>query len=276
MSALAGTLTTLGASVLLPYIMKLVGRKVLPSLAEKAANKVNIPAVEARHTVPEFMVVAKFARGVLPQLVHRKSVPVWADILATPGQSLEPWPHLLKKGRPAQTILESTAKSEMLSNLGTGIGAVGSGMSTALPLIMGLVGKSVAGTAKAAGSIGAAASSIPVILSKVPQAKKELYGNTPGSAVAEAVAAVGGALGKGVGTVGEAVGSGVSDISRALHVVNLQESLNDRFLKQAMDVKNLNLNPSTANLTSQLLRSQGNIQTQAARPQSQLLAKGLQ
>ena len=120
-----------------------------------------------------------------------------------------------------------------------------------------LIGKAISGGSSVLGLGMGTLGSLPAKLQPVSEGLKALYGNTPGQAMSEAVGALSGVAGAGVATLGEALGSTISDSAKTMKLMDLDNTMQAKLLAQAQEIQSMNLSPSSANLASQLLRSQG-------------------
>lgn len=244
----------IGAGLLLPYLMKLIGAKALPALAKGAMTKTVTPAVAALTRVPTGMVVAKLTAKAAPQLINKAGLPASAIITHKAGQML---PAALRIAAiPESTKLNPTLASNALNLLGQGVSTAGTAGQFILPFAMGTLGRGVQGASTAAGAGLAALGNVPGALRSAPRVREQ-YGATPLDVVADMSSGLGQAAGIGVSALGNAAGSSINDFSNALRLMNLRNVMHDRTLRELQEIQTIGADPSTKRLYEQMIRTQG-------------------
>jgi len=228
----------LAGGIVLPYILKALGKKALPAAAKAAMKTIT--------KVPVGQVMAKVGDAA-PALFSVKDIPKGAKILATEGMSI---------GTP---IVQETAMSNVLGKLGSATSTIGQVGTRVMPSVLSLLGRGVQAGSIGAGELTSAASRLPSLVNKTPEDSKTRYGTTPAEQVADFIATLGNAAGTTVAALGGAVGTTLDDAARELKLIDIQNALRDRTIRELSDIKELGVRPSDAALYAQLLRSQGRV-----------------
>jgi len=225
-----GAATTVSLLVL-PYILRVLGKKVLPKLATKAMT--NKGAVITGKTIP---VLNKYGNPMI-----RKGQPVMQKL--------------------PDTLPQDTALSKALSGAGKATAAIGNAGTFITPLAVGLGGSAIRGAGQLAGgalsggtslagNVLAGVGRMPLHYGTQSQAKKDLYGGTPLDMFGGALADITGGLGKGVAGLGQgigqgvsgatqAVGEGVGNIAKQMQLLNMYDMLDSRLLQQTQGIKEM-------------------------------------
>lgn len=228
----------LAGSLVLPYILRALGKKALPALAKGAVRTIQ--------RVPFGMVLAQVGNDA-PKLFNQSALPAGAVLLQGAGSLLK---------TPMQV---PTAAAAVFDKLGKGMSAVGNVGTYAAPIAMDLIGRGVQAASVGGGALLGAAARLPLAINQTPAESKARYGATPSEQVAELIAGLGDAAGVGVSAVGSAIGSTVSDAARELRLMDMQKALHARTMSDLSDISDLGVRPSDAALYAQLLRSQGRV-----------------
>ena len=209
----------LGAGLLLPFLMKSIGKKALPVVAKKAMLK-----------VPVGHVVARLGAQGAAQLIPRAALTPSHTVLAVAGSPLKHT--LLSKG---------------ISATGNALGTLGQAGQMILPWGLMLGGKAVETGAQAGGAALQAAGQIPAAFNLgTTQAQKDFYGGTPLDTISNLSSTLGQGGGQVLATVGSGIGSGVGELGKMMNLMNMSDMLSERLISQAEMFKKLKLDPSTA------------------------------
>lgn len=215
----------IAGSILLPFLLKALGKKTLPVLASKSATAV----------------ATKTAPGIISTLT-----PSLGKTVATQAGTKLAQEQATKALLP--TILRGTGK---------GLNAVGTAGTYIAPFALLGSGRLLQGAGTAAGGLLAAGSNLPSVLSQTPDAKQQLYGTTPLDQLGQITSGLGQAAGVGLSAIAGGAGSTVSDLGNSLRLANVQSSLNDRNIDYIRQLQQTHANPAVLNNAAQMMRSSG-------------------